>query len=42
MLETILGAVAIATVIITFSLCKAAGKSDRGLDHPERINLRGK
>jgi type II secretory pathway pseudopilin PulG len=45
MLETIvvvtLITLLIATAVITLALCKAAGKADESLEHPERINLKG-
>jgi hypothetical protein len=44
MLETIVVVALIVLVVvsplITLALCKAAGESDKALEHPERINLK--
>ncbi len=44
MKEIILGTLAIVTVIATIALCRTSSKADKkteGLEHPERIKLKG-
>ena len=45
MLGTVIAVTLIALVTVTpviaLALCKAAGKADKGLEHPDRITLKG-
>lgn len=40
MKEIILGVLAVAAIGTTLALCRAAGKADKSLEHPERLILR--